>query len=466
MKTLVIDNGAYSIKALYIGDGATSSYVVLPNAVGASSAHGRGIVGSQLTQLTHYHTLMLRRPLERGLLIDAELQAIVWEDLVSQLGILDESDVDAIVTIPHGGLPEAVAQQWASLLTAGLIFRSVSFVSASLLALVGAEALQLAGAACRGTAMVLQMGYSACEWTPYVQYHPVLDCSARVEVGGKLLTNRLKEVLSYTQVNLLEDTWLVNCIKEKCCSVAPSGDRRTLADAYDSTVAQRKRQRPSATDDVRWPRVYRYVLPTVPAAMPVGCMLPYTGARVSAAFTDAQCVTIGHEGVMIPEAIFCPQDVGIANRGLIEALRDVTKRPGCLFEHAESVAENALRVVIPYGGTCNVTGMHSRLKHELSALSNSDVGPIEVAVCGSSSSAIGVLGTCFSKSMPHTLSDVLPLVGAAALVRARNDDQWGHLRASMKRRSGVALKLDVPLSAEGRRKHLVDELMRAADCLL
>ncbi len=40
---------------------------------------------------------------------------------------------------------------------------------------------------------------------------------ASVDVGGKLLTNHLKELVSYRQWNMMDETFIVNDVKEKCC---------------------------------------------------------------------------------------------------------------------------------------------------------------------------------------------------------------------------------------------------------
>lgn len=39
----------------------------------------------------------------------------------------------------------------------------------------------------------------------------------RIDVGGKLLTNRLKQVLSHRQFDLSNETYVVNQIREDCC---------------------------------------------------------------------------------------------------------------------------------------------------------------------------------------------------------------------------------------------------------
>ena len=43
---------------------------------------------------------------------------------------------------------------------------------------------------------------------------------ARIDVGGKLLTNHLKELVSFRQWNMMEETCIVNDVKEKCCYVS------------------------------------------------------------------------------------------------------------------------------------------------------------------------------------------------------------------------------------------------------
>ncbi len=39
----------------------------------------------------------------------------------------------------------------------------------------------------------------------------------RIDVGGKALTNYLKDVLSYRQLDLSEETYVLNAIKVCCC---------------------------------------------------------------------------------------------------------------------------------------------------------------------------------------------------------------------------------------------------------
>jgi len=47
----------------------------------------------------------------------------------------------------------------------------------------------------------------------------------RIQVGGKILTNYLKEVISYRQWNMMEETFLVNDVKETTCFVSDNPER-------------------------------------------------------------------------------------------------------------------------------------------------------------------------------------------------------------------------------------------------
>jgi actin-related protein 6 len=46
------------------------------------------------------------------------------------------------------------------------------------------------------------------------------EVDARIDVGGKLLTNHLKELVSFRQWNMMEETYIVNDVKETCCYVS------------------------------------------------------------------------------------------------------------------------------------------------------------------------------------------------------------------------------------------------------
>lgn len=53
---------------------------------------------------------------------------------------------------------------------------------------------------------------------PFVDAHS----ARRIDVGGKLLSNHLKELISYRHYNMMDQTYIVNEIKEQCCYISRS----------------------------------------------------------------------------------------------------------------------------------------------------------------------------------------------------------------------------------------------------
>lgn len=74
-----------------------------------------------------------------------------------------------------------------------------------------------------------------------------LIVSYRLSVGGKLLTNLLKETLSFRQWDMMDETWLVGAVKERCCFVAPGG--RGSRKFETKAIEEGRRKRPSDWDE-------------------------------------------------------------------------------------------------------------------------------------------------------------------------------------------------------------------------
>ena len=43
---------------------------------------------------------------------------------------------------------------------------------------------------------------------------------SRMNIGGKVLTNHLKEVISYRQLHVMDETYVINQVKEDVCYVS------------------------------------------------------------------------------------------------------------------------------------------------------------------------------------------------------------------------------------------------------
>lgn len=79
--------------------------------------------------------------------------------------------------------------------------------------------------------LVIDSGHSFTQLVPYFDGLPLKFASKRIDVGGKLMTNLLCETLSYKEVNLLGESYIVNQMKESLSFVSQDFD----SDLHSST---------------------------------------------------------------------------------------------------------------------------------------------------------------------------------------------------------------------------------------
>lgn len=69
-------------------------------------------------------------------------------------------------------------------------------------------------------AVVIDVGHSFTHIVPLYGGTPINYAVKRLNVGGKLLTNYLKEIVSYRAWNMMDETHLMDDIKRKLCYVS------------------------------------------------------------------------------------------------------------------------------------------------------------------------------------------------------------------------------------------------------
>lgn len=527
---LLLDSGGHSVKALYLpahhhphrsrtSDAATAPapvVLVVPNCVGAAVHAGTGVLGDQLDRLPHYHGLMVRRPVDRGFIVDGGLQARVWEHVLQRLAIESEEELDVWLTVPFAA-PKAVAQLLLLLCTRSFRFGSVTLVSSTFLALIacsfpakpvsgsnelkadttsaahpapdaaeggsssnasgtgrkrrrdeeaGGASTSAFSSADAGVALVVDIGFSGTTAVPYVDFLPVLSSIARLDVGGKLLTNRLKEVLSFSQVNVMEDAWLINHVKERCCAVATDprralqhcaalwqGKAREEVEEMLDTEAMRVGAHPHTHDAAR---PLRYYLPTIPALLPLGVLeaeLPARLPRTTAVDTHAlQHLLLCQERFLIPELLFTPADVGLEQQGLSQVVTEGVFQRGLLQHVTSLLRPSLLRRVCVYGGTAALPHLRVRLEADVAAAAAAsnfhagepctDAAPLRLA----GTPPLPTLLQPIDGSSAASEDALQPLIGAWRLFTADANDastsasELVRLRALVQQRSTVELQ--------------------------
>lgn len=77
--TLVVDNGAFTIKAGYVNaSGQASDCQIIPNCL-ARDRGKRVWIGSQLENCKDFGEIVFRRPIEKGYLVNWEAEKAIWE---------------------------------------------------------------------------------------------------------------------------------------------------------------------------------------------------------------------------------------------------------------------------------------------------------------------------------------------------------------------------------------------------
>lgn len=202
------------------------------------------------------------------------------------------------------------------------------------------------GTAALRCAIVVDMGYSFTHIVPFIRGTRVKNAIRRIDVGGKLLTNHLKEMISYRQLNVMDESYVINQVKEDACYAAVD---------FNAEMELARRRGPANT-------VCReYVLPDFTTLRRGFMRTPSTAANAPVD-PDQQLLRLGNERFVIPELLFHPSDVGVRQMGVSEAIVNAVQ--ACLPEAAVHLFAN----IVIVGGCACFPGMQARLERDLRAL--------------------------------------------------------------------------------------------------
>ncbi|GAA87235.1 actin family protein [Aspergillus luchuensis IFO 4308] len=391
-KTFVIDNGAYTLKAGYAPDSAPpedqskalAACTEIPNAI-VKTRGNKIYVGSQLnTHVTDWNEMMFRRPVEKGYIVNWEAQKEIWEYSFfdektvrsKDLRITDPEDTTLLLTEAPNALPalqknadEIVMEEWGFggyLRCVGPSMNAWNDVQS----LFGDPIVQEANTTVspKECLLVVDSGYSHTTVTPIYKGQPLQRAIRRLDLGGKHLTNYLKEMVSVRQYNMVDETYIMNEVKEAVCFVS----NNFVGDMEQTWKGNRKRGLPDPSEGV----MVDYVLPD-PNAGKKGFMRPHdallnakkrkgglSGASTEALSEDA--LVLGNERFAVPEILFTPSDIGMKQAGIPDIImQSLSVLPTGL--HPAFLAN-----VLVVGGNALLPGFVDRLESELRQLASAE----------------------------------------------------------------------------------------------
>lgn len=208
----ILDNGACSAKVGF----SSMEPKIVPNCImKAKSERRRPFVGSQIEECRDASGLFYILPYQKGFLINWDTQKTIWDFIFSkECCPVNFSETPLIITEPiynFSSIQEAMTE--------------IFFEEYECQSLLRINSTDLAEYNYRKThnnecAVVVDSGYSYTYIVPYIKGKKYKDGIRRIDVGGKVLTNHLKEVISYRQLNVMEESYVINQVKEDSCFVS------------------------------------------------------------------------------------------------------------------------------------------------------------------------------------------------------------------------------------------------------
>ncbi|GAA5844602.1 hypothetical protein JCM11251_002240 [Rhodosporidiobolus azoricus] len=372
---LVLDNGGHSIKATWSQPPSAPGDPLQPpvvqtyrNAIVRSKTARRNFVADELAdECEDFGGLTFRVPMERGILNNWEVEKGVWDRVFGSKGKglkISPPVTSLLVTEPVMNLPN-VQDHYDQ-----IVFEEYEF--ASYLRAPG-PALLPYGSDARPSpstdpvpecVLVIDAGFSFTHVVPVLRGAIVPEAVRRIDVGGKLLTNYLKELVSYRHWYMMDQTSVMENAKEKMCYVTREWERDWEVANKPSNPITRTYVLPDFTpgSSNKLGYVRTGLTPPLPSPPPPDPNAPWTAQQPEAKQEEEeQLLFLANERFTVPEVLFTPSSIDLNQSGLSEA---VASSIAALPEELRGMFwANVLCV----GGSVGFEGFEGRLRDELRA---------------------------------------------------------------------------------------------------
>ena len=279
-------------------------------------------------------------PFQKGYLVNWDTQRQIWDYVFGEdvLGI-KPPDIDLIFTEPLFNFT-SIQDTLDEILFEEYKFKSILRVPTPLLSFCNYEhnkKLVSCG-------LVVDSGYSFTHITPIFRGKVVVEGVVRIDVGGKLLTNHLKEIVSYRQLHVMDETFVMNQVKEDVCYVSLDFNTDMETTRKKSNSIRCEYVLPNFSDRKRG-YIKEYIKPDPEQSV------------------DEQSLILSNERISIPEILFSPSNVGIDQMGIAEAIvHSISSTPSEMHPHLYSN-------IILTGGNCMFRGFKSRIEADVRKMS-------------------------------------------------------------------------------------------------
>ncbi|RUS92155.1 hypothetical protein EGW08_000008 [Elysia chlorotica] len=346
MATLILDNGAGTAK---VGFSTDNEPRIIPNCVTkAKNVRTRIFIGDQIDECKDLSSLYYLLPFQKGFLVNWEIEKQVWDRMFSKdVCQVDFNETAIIVTEPFFNFP-SVGEAINEVIFEEYQFQSLHRTQAPTLSCYKHQKDKETSGSLFGT-LVVESGYSFSHIVPFLKNKPLKEAIVRVNVGGKVLTNHLKEVISYRQLMVMDETYVINQMKEDVCYVSTHFNK-------DMNIARLKGPLNTISRD--------YILPDYTHIKRGHVRPPPQDGGKSKG--DEQMIRMNNERFSVPELLFKPSDVGIQEMGISEGIMH------CLSLVETELAPHLLNNVVITGGNALLPGFQDRLYQDVRSMASDD----------------------------------------------------------------------------------------------
>jgi actin-related protein 6 len=312
----------------------------VPNCITRSKTERRrNFISNQLDECKDLSSLYYLLPFQKGYLINWDTQRQIWDHIFTNLLQITTPDTELIMTEPPFNFA-SIRESLYEVLFEDYRFTSINITLPSTLTALH----QLVNHPDKPCCLVIDSGYSFTHLAPYYNGKVLIESVRRIDVGGKVLTNHLKDIVSYRQLNVMDETYVMNQVKEDVSFVSQ--------DLYTDMEIARKRG-PENTI------IQEYVLPDYTTVKQGYIREP---GSASTANLEEQILRLANERFSVPEVLFHPSDIGINQMGLPEAIVH------CISSTPKPLHSHLYQNIVLTGGNMSIPGLYDRLMKDLRML--------------------------------------------------------------------------------------------------
>ncbi|UYV77131.1 ACTR6 [Cordylochernes scorpioides] len=300
-KVLILDNGAYTEK---VGYNTQNEPRLIPNCITkAKSERQRSFIGDQIDDCKDVSGLFYILPFQKGYLMNWDVEKQVWDYTFGrEVFKVDYKETALIVSEPYFNFP-SIQENMTEIMFEEYGFKALYRTNPAVLShykYLQTEHLTSPQKA----VLVIDSGYSFTHLVPFIKNKIYKPGIKRIDVGGKALTNHLKDIISYRQLHVMDETYVMNQVKEDVCYVSTSFWQ-------DMEIAKKR-----GADNII---VRDYVLPDY-TVIKRGYVKEESGKPAA---ENEQVIRMNNERFTVPELLFHPSDVGLRQMGISEAVLEV-----------------------------------------------------------------------------------------------------------------------------------------------